>query len=77
MVLIALGMVRALGSLLLLLGPSTYYIEEKFFGPAGNIIFVLLLAGICGARYCFRGAPGPSPMKVICVVGLLRSLVLK
>ena len=41
------------------------------------IDFVLLLAGICGARYCFRGAPERPPMKVICLVGLIRSLVLK
>ena len=34
MVLIALGVVRALGSPLFLLGPNTYYIEENFSGPA-------------------------------------------
>ena len=51
MVLIALGVVRALGSPLFLLGPSTYYIEEKLFGqrsvsgPAENIIFSIIVLG--------------------------------
>ena len=41
------------------------------------ISFVVLLAGICGACYCCRGAPGPFPHESHFCVGLIRSLVLK
>ena len=46
MVLIALGVVRALGGPLFLHWPSTYYIGEKFFGPGRkHYLFFIIAVG--------------------------------